>query len=442
MTFETPKQNLADLNVNAAAVGRVWLTQLQHSASEMFQIEPQISRDNRMVVQIPDYQQGDSRSSDVSTAVPHQSLRQRKNVHPPMAVASQANSFNAQVEMPVDVSERELTDLPDDVELPEEYVDSANLQDAYFANLNSTQSGVVYNSHVTPEETYSATISEPVSEFTNETTSPAGFNIVDVNDIAARIFKSVQQSEIPVAKPIVADLREKPSEWGTTTGPGQTKPDRTPPDTATTTENDGTSDVGFANVDGESISELVDQILDRFPLSGPTLLLFAGSEWNPHVDETCAQVAYQLASRDVGKIVLLDCEMEKSSLSNASEVKNGPGVLDILSVNTPLKSCVVENDACNLEFIPLGLEKVRQWGIVGPKIRHLVGELKDSYQFICASVGDAHSKMAKSWAKECDGAFLVVSMANSSRTVAESAVGELQNHGARILGCIATEAYS
>ena len=66
--------------------------------------------------------------------------------------------------------------------------------------------------------------------------------------------------------------------------------------------------------------------------------------------------------------------------------------------------------------------------------------MKTEYQYVCVAVGDAHSKAAKLWSDVCDGSYLLVSIKNSNGTIAKSAVTELKTNGARLLGCIATDA--
>ena len=65
--------------------------------------------------------------------------------------------------------------------------------------------------------------------------------------------------------------------------------------------------------------------------------------------------------------------------------------------------------------------------------------MKQDYQFICVSAGDAHDNVAKTWSGVCDGSYLLVSLKNSNEKIAESAVAELQTSGARLLGCVVTD---
>ncbi len=113
---------------------------------------------------------------------------------------------------------------------------------------------------------------------------------------------------------------------------------------------------------------------------------------------------------------------------------------EIFNRKLDLDGCIADHDEANMDFLPAGTEPVWHWRIAGEKIRSIVKAFKSRYQFACVSVGDAHSEAAKIWAAEAEGTYLIVSMSNSSQTVAKSAVDQLHAHGARLLGCIVSDA--
>ncbi len=123
----------------------------------------------------------------------------------------------------------------------------------------------------------------------------AGNQVRGTETVARQISRGAANhaTGAPAVRQLSSDLIEKPEDWlgGTKEN---AKEERNKTDNAARNPEPANS-VAAVNIDTQSITELADQILNRFPLAAPTVLLFAGSEWNPHIDETCAQVAYQLA---------------------------------------------------------------------------------------------------------------------------------------------------
>ncbi len=187
----------------------------------------------------------------------------------------------------------------------------------------------------------------------------------------------------------------------------------------------------------QAINKLTKAILGRFPLASPAIVLFTGSEGNPHSQSTCNAVAKSLAQRNIGNILLVDssagCE-----LSLSHDLKGHRGLSNLLGHSFDWHSAVVNLPQGNLSFLCAG---TTHWEHMGAeqRLRELSAELKREYQFIFVSVGDAQHSNAKMWSSVCDGSYLLVSLKNANPMITESAVAELQSSGARLLGCIVTE---
>lgn len=260
--------------------------------------------------------------------------------------------------------------------------------------------------------------------------------------VARRICRGVtsQAAGVPLAVPISSDLIEKPEDW--LGGSTDNEKDQRKHEKNSSEDCERVLPVAIDNVDRDAISRLVDEIIFRFPLESPTVLMFAGSEWNPHVNETCAQVAYQLAGRNAGKVLLVDSEFEKSELTFASGNASRPGMAEVLNNNIDIKSCIANHDEANMDFLPAGTQPIWHWRIADKNMCSIAKQLKSRYQFTCVSVGRALGEAAELWAAVSEGSYLVISMANSSQSVARAAVDQLHANGARLLGCIVSDAVS
>lgn len=189
----------------------------------------------------------------------------------------------------------------------------------------------------------------------------------------------------------------------------------------------------------EQIHSLVNSIFERFPLAAPAVLLFVGTEQNPHVDEMCAKVAAAIASRNVGNVLLVDADVEGKKLSSASGLSSHEGLTECINRNHPWKEKIVSQKSSSFSFLPAGNCDMDRWN-VKQLLRNAVAEMKGNYQFVCVSAGDTHSSHANLWFDICDGTYLIVSMQSSNESYAKSSVDLLRSNGARLLGCVVTDA--
>lgn len=188
----------------------------------------------------------------------------------------------------------------------------------------------------------------------------------------------------------------------------------------------------------ESIVKIADRIQEQFPLPSTAAILFVGTEASVHSDETCARVAAELASRSVGKILLVDSDFESRRLTSASGMRSHGGLSEIMNIALPWTKAVLSSGSSKLDFMPAGNCPHDRWN---PKeqLRNAISEIKHAYQYLCVSAGDAHGHAASTWADLADGALLVVSLQSSNEDVAESAVSQLKRDGARLIGCIVAD---
>jgi len=188
-----------------------------------------------------------------------------------------------------------------------------------------------------------------------------------------------------------------------------------------------------------AIDSLCDKILERFPLGVPSVLQFVGTEPNRHIDEACARIAARLAERNIGRILLLDSDLQHQSLSHASGLSKSNGISDVTNRGVDWKSLVYSGDAKELDFIPGGTHERFRHPEEKSRLRSAVNEMKRDYQFLLVSAGDAHGLSAKIWNDICEGTYLLVSMKHSNETYAQSAVAAIQSSGGRVLGCVLTD---
>lgn len=188
----------------------------------------------------------------------------------------------------------------------------------------------------------------------------------------------------------------------------------------------------------DSIVKIADEVISKHPVAASSLIMVAGSQASMHADETCARVAAELASRKLGRVLLIDSDFIDRRLSKASGMSSQGGLSEIMNIALPWEKAILKSGSSKLDFMAAGSCPHKRWT---PKetLREAIAEIRSEYQFVCVSVGDAHSSAAALWSELSDGAFLVVSAVHSSDSVAESAVERLRGKGARLNGCIVAD---
>ena len=182
-------------------------------------------------------------------------------------------------------------------------------------------------------------------------------------------------------------------------------------------------------------------MIERFPVASASVLMIAGSQASLHADETCARIAAELVSRKLGRVLLIDSDFVGRRLTKACGMAAQGGLSEILNIAYPWRDAVLKSGSSKLDFMAAGNCPHKRWT---PKsaLREAVAEIRAEYQFVCVSVGDAHNSASGMWAEIADGALLVVSATQSSQPIAESAVNELREVGARMIGCIVADVSS
>ena len=195
------------------------------------------------------------------------------------------------------------------------------------------------------------------------------------------------------------------------------------------------------NVDDSDMSELAQNILGEFPFGNSCVLLIGDADGNTGSNEVANLLARELAGKNGGRILLIDSHLEKRMLTQELAPDSKLGVADVISMDRSLAETLCETDLTNLDFLPAGTPIMcRRRDQQRKKMVELTRSIKSDYQFIVVSIGSAFEHAAKVWGKHSEATYITVSMSQSNRKVAQVGVRQLQKHGARLMGCVVTDA--
>ncbi len=395
-------------NSFSATGGKKWLNNVPFASGQDGQASPMV------VVEIPDVNSVPVFGADPAAC---------NHISETIARALNADAPQSSVAQPIQTQP---------AQAPDANASAVSFNDAM--SLSAIQAAMRKGAELGAPSMGTSNAKAPTMGFQNPEPNVADSNMdgaFEMSALGSRPFESR-----PSALNVVSDVSEQPREW--TQPPDPSKSSRTAPVEASPKESGGKA----LSPKDESISTLVGAILDRFPVGDPTVIVFVGSEENIHTDETCARVASQLSEHDIGGIMLIDSDTKGKALTLASGLEGKDGIADVVNRDKSWADLVYGRASSGLDFMCVGTDKFHHYDSQErqDRLRAAISEMKKEYQFVCVSAGDAHGKSAKIWSDICDGTYLLVSMRNTNETIAKSAVAELQSSGARLLGCVVTDA--
>ena len=256
--------------------------------------------------------------------------------------------------------------------------------------------------------------------------------------------KRQSEAETVAAQPR-NDIQEQPSDWlsDPTDDKSRDDSDSTPQraTSAETHQSETHQSETSSAIDDRNLSEFSLNILENFPLGPSCVLLIADVDGDTSSSEVANLLARELAAKHIGRILLIDSHFEKRALTQDLAPASELGIADVISMDRSLDQVLCDSDKPNLDFLPAGTPIMCRRRDQQPKtVAELTRKLKSDYQFTVISVGSAFDHAAKVWAKHSEATYVTVSMSQSNRTVAKTGVRELQRQGARLMGCVVTDA--
>lgn len=277
--------------------------------------------------------------------------------------------------------------------------------------------------------------SVPFIEPVNSDTPVIAEVLPEVEDLA-EIRTELPDSRGPVPPPTrpavlndgspVADLPESPEEWI----PKRDSKERRTTKTAKPLD-----------APKQAFRDLTDNVLQEFPLRPATVLLIADVDGHSSGYTVAYQLAWHLANRKVGKVLVVDSHFEGRRLTEGLNLGNEAGWADMVAGSCTLKETVCETQVPNLDVLPVGSRLHCKRQIPGEfSVQDHVQELKDEYPFVIVAVGNVFHRATTLWGRHCDATYLAIEMNSSNQTLAKSGVVRLQQFGARLMGCVVTDA--
>lgn len=190
-------------------------------------------------------------------------------------------------------------------------------------------------------------------------------------------------------------------------------------------------------VDCEPLSRRISQ-LDEAPSSG--VLLFCDVDDGIRAGIAAGAVARMLAAS--GKAVLLiDSDLERGELTGLVAARELAGAREFLRAMNAWQSLACPTDVAGVSMIPCGKQKLRftePSAFVEGVCRKSLGQMLERFSHVLVTSGTAFDNSLLVWRGFCSATVVTLDAANSSRSIAQAAVRELNSAGCRVMGCLPT----
>ena len=252
-------------------------------------------------------------------------------------------------------------------------------------------------------------------------------------------FIKPRASQIEQTAPVLpkADIQEHPSDWLPDIGTDKGRADVE----STLFQNNSQPSRQLSEAEQQNISEFAQNVLESFPSGLSSVLLVADVDGDTRGNQVASNLARELAGKNIGKILLVDSHLEERALTQELAPKSELGFADVISMDRHLGEAIFDSGEPNLDFLPAGTAIMcRRRDQQQKKLAEIVQDVKTRYQFVVVATGSAFGHGANVWARNSEATYVTVSMSQSNQTIAKTGVQVLQKHGARVMGCVITDA--
>ncbi len=187
----------------------------------------------------------------------------------------------------------------------------------------------------------------------------------------------------------------------------------------------------------EGLARRLDELAKKRP---GCIVLLCGCHDGDRSADAAALTAITTAHCSTKSLCLIDGDLNTRSLSRIGGDDQELGVANVMATQTRFDDVVWATSRDRLDWIPAGNVRRSGWYRFDENLNQLLTDCQERYDLICVYLPTGVDELAKLWAGHVDASYLIVSMQRTSQVVAEAAVENLRRQGARLAGCIVTDA--
>lgn len=185
------------------------------------------------------------------------------------------------------------------------------------------------------------------------------------------------------------------------------------------------------------LTKFVQRVFVMPSQESPRTVVLAGTESGNGCSWICCRAAEILASQVKGPVCIVDANLRSPALHRYFGVDNHSGLSNALEASEPIRSFVRPLGRDNLWLLSCGAKAKNASVLTSDSMRMRLAELRQYFEYVLVdvpalSLGSDGIILGMA----ADGVVLVLKANTSRREVAQKAVQELQNAGAKVLGAV------
>jgi len=184
------------------------------------------------------------------------------------------------------------------------------------------------------------------------------------------------------------------------------------------------------------LRDLVDRLQGDMAQTAAKTVALVGVTEESATHQAVLLASTLLAQRRVGKLLMVDGDASRRSLSEALEYGRDAGFAELLRGSGMSLTSVRMTATENLSFIPNGSSPAGD-ALPSGRLGQVFEDFSDNFACVLVDCGRVSDADASALACVADATYLVVQLGTVETSVAQSALARLRAAGARVLGCIA-----
>lgn len=302
----------------------------------------------------------------------------------------------------------------------------------------------------TPTVAYQSPMAEPEMPVTPSEPLPSVYEAASVQQVAVptvelfgetaeQAIKTIPHEETPEDPPVTTWQEESP---GVNRIPGFSS--RLHPWSAPVTRDATEFERALAvdlndPLERRQYRRLADEIQTLQRGSGSIALMFASPWTNWRNLETLARTATVLCDETADEVLVVDADSSKNSLTAQLEMQGEQGLSEVLQGDTPWRDAIRPTTIDRLRVLPIGRSEYSENNAGNLSLVELLDDLKRQFPIVLVA-SDSEGPLSIALGRGCEATYLLVHLGRTRSQCASEALERLQISGARVLGCVVTNA--
>jgi Mrp family chromosome partitioning ATPase len=188
----------------------------------------------------------------------------------------------------------------------------------------------------------------------------------------------------------------------------------------------------------QPLAQLADRLQREAEQTASKTLLLVGVGPRSSTHEVLVHVAALLAEKHAQRVLLIDADLARRSLSEGLEQGQASGLAEALRSNKPVRDRFQATALAGVSLLPAGRRQAGEPMAEATQLEEILREAADAFSLVLVDGGRTVDDAAAALARLTDAVYFVVQLGEVEASEAQRALRDFRAVSARVLGCIAT----